>query len=127
MQVEAELTELAIEERQEYLKSLGVGESGLGNLIRATYELLGLRTYFTSGEKVRENLEKFLESITVYNILVYEANIDSSNNLRKLNHWIEVITICVGVVLDSYMCQIATCARHGTRVQCEMSVLHRLC
>ena len=59
MQVEAELSELAIEERQEYLKSLGVSESGLGNLIRATYDLLGLRTYFTSGEKVRENLEIF--------------------------------------------------------------------
>ncbi|GAU16864.1 hypothetical protein TSUD_368130 [Trifolium subterraneum] len=51
LQVEAELTELATEERQEYLKSLGVDESGLGNLIRATYDLLGLRTYFTSGEK----------------------------------------------------------------------------
>ncbi|XP_028752406.1 uncharacterized protein LOC114712104 isoform X2 [Neltuma alba] len=50
-QVEAELTELPTEERQEYLKSLGVSESGLGNLIRATYSLLGLRTYFTSGEK----------------------------------------------------------------------------
>ncbi|WJX93280.1 hypothetical protein P8452_74825 [Trifolium repens] len=50
-QVEAELSELATEERQEYLKSLGVDESGLGNLIRATYDLLGLRTYFTSGEK----------------------------------------------------------------------------
>ncbi|KAK7317483.1 hypothetical protein RJT34_01760 [Clitoria ternatea] len=50
-QVEAELTELAIEERQEYLNSLGVKESGLGNLIRETYDLLGLRTYFTSGEK----------------------------------------------------------------------------
>nr|AFK42560.1 unknown [Medicago truncatula] len=50
-QVEAELSELALEERQEYLKPLGVSESGLGNLIRATYDLLGLRTYFTSGEK----------------------------------------------------------------------------
>ncbi|KAJ7948101.1 Obg-like ATPase 1 [Quillaja saponaria] len=50
-QVESELTELAIDERQEYLKSLGVNESGLGNLIRETYNLLGLRTYFTSGEK----------------------------------------------------------------------------
>ncbi|KAI3414856.1 uncharacterized protein J3R85_015773 [Psidium guajava] len=50
-QVEAELTELPSEERTEYLKSLGVSESGLGNLIRATYGLLGLRTYFTSGEK----------------------------------------------------------------------------
>lgn len=53
LQVEAELTELATEERKEYLNSLGVSESGLGNLIRATYSLLGLRTYFTSGEKVR--------------------------------------------------------------------------
>ncbi|KAK1303981.1 hypothetical protein QJS10_CPB11g01596 [Acorus calamus] len=50
-QVESELTELPLEERIEYLKSLGVSESGLGNLIRATYTLLGLRTYFTSGEK----------------------------------------------------------------------------
>lgn len=50
-QVESELSELPIEERIEYLKSLGVNESGLGNLIRETYGLLGLRTYFTSGEK----------------------------------------------------------------------------
>ncbi|KAF8413481.1 hypothetical protein HHK36_001468 [Tetracentron sinense] len=50
-QVESELTELPSEERTEFLKSLGVSESGLGNLIRATYGLLGLRTYFTSGEK----------------------------------------------------------------------------
>ncbi|OWM81051.1 hypothetical protein CDL15_Pgr007082 [Punica granatum] len=51
-QVEAELTELPSEEREEYLKSLGVNDGGLENLIRATYGLLGLRTYFTSGEKV---------------------------------------------------------------------------
>ncbi|XP_042479151.1 ribosome-binding ATPase YchF isoform X1 [Macadamia integrifolia] len=50
-QVESELTELPSEERTEYLNSLGVSESGLGNLIRATYSLLGLHTYFTSGEK----------------------------------------------------------------------------
>lgn len=50
-QVEAELTELPPEERTEYLASLGVSEGGLGNLIRETYDLLGLRTYFTSGEK----------------------------------------------------------------------------
>lgn len=63
LQVEAELTELPVEERQEYLQSLGVSESGLGNLIRATYDLLGLRTYFTSGENVRGKLEFFLEII----------------------------------------------------------------
>ncbi|XP_078162717.1 GTP-binding protein-like protein isoform X1 [Carex rostrata] len=50
-QVEAELAELTVEERIEYLQSLGVNESGLGNLIRVTYDLLGLRTYFTTGEK----------------------------------------------------------------------------
>lgn len=58
LQVEAELSELPAEERIEYLKSLGVEESGLGNLIRATYSLLGLRTYFTSGEKVNNELLK---------------------------------------------------------------------
>ncbi|GJY40888.1 ribosome-binding ATPase YchF [Tanacetum coccineum] len=50
-QVESELTELPTEERAEFLTSLGVDESGHGNLIRATYNLLGLRTYFTSEKK----------------------------------------------------------------------------
>ncbi|XP_066332408.1 uncharacterized protein [Miscanthus floridulus] len=50
-QVEAELAELPLEERVEYLKSLGVAESGLGNLVKATYNLLGLRTYFTTWRK----------------------------------------------------------------------------
>ena len=50
-QVEAELIELPGEERAEFLAGLGVSEGGLQSLIRATYELLGLRTYFTTGEK----------------------------------------------------------------------------
>ncbi len=50
-QVEAELIELPEEERGEFLESLGVEEGGLKSLIRATYELLGLRTYFTTGPK----------------------------------------------------------------------------
>ncbi|GAQ82199.1 GTP-binding protein-related [Klebsormidium nitens] len=50
-QVEAELTDLDATERAEYLESLGVTEGGLGSLVRASYALLGLRTYFTSGEK----------------------------------------------------------------------------
>lgn len=50
-QVEAELIELPEEDRQEFLNSLGVEEGGLKSLIRATYELLGLRTYFTTGPK----------------------------------------------------------------------------
>ena len=50
-QVESELIELGKEERIDYLEGLGVSEGGLKSLIRATYRLLGLRTYFTTGEK----------------------------------------------------------------------------
>ncbi len=48
-QVESELVELPEEERSDFLASLGVEEGGLKSLIRATYELLGLRTYLTTG------------------------------------------------------------------------------
>ena len=50
-QIESDLVDLAPEEAAEFLKELGVPESGIGMLIRATYHLLGLRTYFTAGEK----------------------------------------------------------------------------
>ena len=50
-QVEAELIELGEAERIDYLEGLGVSEGGLKSLIKATYRLLGLRTYFTTGEK----------------------------------------------------------------------------
>jgi GTP-binding protein YchF len=50
-QIEAELAELPDDEAREYLTSLGVAESGVGTLIRAVYHLLGLRTFFTAGEK----------------------------------------------------------------------------
>jgi len=50
-QVEAELIELPEADRAEFLEGLGVEEGGLASLIRATYKLLGLRTYFTTGEK----------------------------------------------------------------------------
>jgi len=48
-QVEAELLELPEEEQLDYLASLGATEGGLKSLIKATYELLGLRTYLTTG------------------------------------------------------------------------------
>lgn len=48
-QVEAELVELSDEERKDFLEALGVSEGGLKSLIQATYELLGLRTYLTTG------------------------------------------------------------------------------
>lgn len=50
-QVESELVELPEEERADFLQSLGVEEGGLKSLIRATYELLGLRTFLTTGPK----------------------------------------------------------------------------
>jgi GTP-binding protein YchF len=50
-QIESDLVDLAPEEAAEFLKDLGVEESGMGALIRATYHLLGLQTYFTAGEK----------------------------------------------------------------------------
>lgn len=49
-QVESELVELSPAEKAEFLESLGVKEGGLQSLIRATYDLLGLRTYLTTGE-----------------------------------------------------------------------------
>ena len=48
-QVESELVELPEEERADFLEALGVEEGGLKSLIKATYELLGLRTYLTTG------------------------------------------------------------------------------
>jgi ribosome-binding ATPase len=50
-QVESELVELPEDDRADFLASLGVEEGGLKSLIRATYALLGLQTYFTTGPK----------------------------------------------------------------------------
>jgi GTP-binding protein YchF len=50
-QIESDLVDLSPEDAAEFLKDLGVSESGIGALIKATYHLLGLRTYFTAGEK----------------------------------------------------------------------------
>lgn len=49
--IEAELADLNEEERGEYLVELGIKEPGLNTLIRKAYELLGLQSYFTAGEK----------------------------------------------------------------------------
>ena len=48
---EAEIAELPPAERAEFLAELGLAEPGLDSLARETYRLLGLRTYFTAGEK----------------------------------------------------------------------------
>lgn len=49
--LESEIAELPVEERKLFLKDLGLDKSGLDRLIRASYKLLGLCTYFTAGEK----------------------------------------------------------------------------
>ena len=48
--IESELSELSDEDKVEFLHDLGIKESGLDKLIKATYDLLGLATYFTAGE-----------------------------------------------------------------------------
>ena len=53
-EIEAQISKLDIQEKQEYLSEMGQSESGLDKLIKAGYKLLGLQTYFTAGpEEVR--------------------------------------------------------------------------
>ncbi|GAF66356.1 GTP-dependent nucleic acid-binding protein EngD [Bacillus sp. TS-2] len=47
--IESEIAELEGDEKQMFLEELGISESGLDQLIRAAYHLLGLQTYFTAG------------------------------------------------------------------------------
>ena len=50
-QIESELADLPEGEADEFLAEMGVAESGAGQLIHKSYSLLGLQTYFTTGEK----------------------------------------------------------------------------
>lgn len=49
--IESQIAELEDEEKELFMDEYGLKESGLSQLIRASYELLGLITYFTAGEK----------------------------------------------------------------------------
>jgi ribosome-binding ATPase len=49
--VEAEIADLSDEDKEVFLADMGMHEPGLNRVIRAGYELLGLQTYFTAGEK----------------------------------------------------------------------------
>ena len=51
VQLEAEAAQFEGEERLEMLDALGLGEGGLERFIHTAYRLLGLRTFFTTGEK----------------------------------------------------------------------------
>lgn len=48
--IEAEISELGEDEKQMFLDDLGLSESGLEKLIRASYQLLGLMSFLTAGE-----------------------------------------------------------------------------
>jgi ribosome-binding ATPase YchF (GTP1/OBG family) len=50
-QIESELVDLGENEGLEYLRGLGIEDSGVNTLIRSVYHLLGLRTFLTTGEK----------------------------------------------------------------------------
>lgn len=49
--IEEEIAELEPDEKEMFLEDLGITESGLDKLIKASYSLLGLATYFTAGEQ----------------------------------------------------------------------------
>ena len=49
--MEEDLVDLSEEEAKEFLADMGVKDSGASGLIRASYDLLGLASYFTAGEK----------------------------------------------------------------------------
>lgn len=49
--IEQELTALSPEDARTYLEAIGVGDSGVAQLIQKSYALLGLASYFTAGEK----------------------------------------------------------------------------
>ena len=51
VQLEAEAAQLTMDERAEMLEALGLGEGALPRFLHAAYQLLGLRTFFTTGEK----------------------------------------------------------------------------
>ena len=48
--VESDLCDMELEEKNLFLRELGVNESGIDKLIKASYSLLGLKTFFTAGE-----------------------------------------------------------------------------
>src|SRR5207237_4951248 len=50
-QLEAELVALSPEERLDYLKGVGVSSSGVDQLVKSAYHLLGLMSFLTAGEK----------------------------------------------------------------------------
>jgi len=51
--LEEEISELSVEEKSEFLSSMGLAESGLDRMIRTAYEMLGLITYYTAATELQ--------------------------------------------------------------------------
>ena len=49
--IEGDLSDLPPQEKEEFIKELGLGQPGLNRLVQAAYQLLGLVTFFTAGEE----------------------------------------------------------------------------
>ena len=64
--IEAELAELPEDEAQAMREDLGAGESGLGRVIRAAFELLELISFFTAGEAKEARAHAIRRGTTVY-------------------------------------------------------------
>lgn len=103
--IESEIAELEGEEKEMFLEELGIEESGLDQLIKASYSLLGLATYFTAGVQevrawtfrkgmkapqcagvIHSDFEKgFIRAETVsYNDLVVAGNMNAAKEAGKV-------------------------------------------
>ncbi|MBI2049469.1 redox-regulated ATPase YchF [Candidatus Roizmanbacteria bacterium] len=94
--IEAELSELSNEDQKQYLKDLGLHESGLERLIKKAYETLGLISFLTAGEKeVRAwTIEKGTKAIDTAGVIhtdftkkFIKAEIVSHDDFVKYNGW----------------------------------------
>ncbi len=81
--IEAELSELSKEEKEMYLEDLGVTESGLDKVIKATYKLLNLSTFFTVGL----GLDSFISFImrSRMSALCLACSIDFSSSSKRIS------------------------------------------
>ncbi|MBI4089528.1 MAG: redox-regulated ATPase YchF, partial [Candidatus Levybacteria bacterium] len=94
--VESELSELSEEEQREYLKTLGVTESGLERLIKKSYATLGLISFLTCGEKeVRAwTIQKGTKAVDAAGVIhtdftkkFIKAEVISYNDFVELGGW----------------------------------------
>ena len=83
-QIEQEIAELEDDEKKMFLEDLGLKESGLEKLIRASYRLLGLISYLTAGEFVRGQSPRELRHRRLQARFIQTLNVDSS--VQKLLH-----------------------------------------